>query len=430
MRVVCFLGAVLLCFALVSACDLGTPEVNRVTYHDEELVLVDVADGGSYSRTLTVGAGSRAAKAAKPAPGGSTITYVAEVEPPEDPLGKKLQASHIALSSDAKYAIVSYMLRGEGSSGAVDIFDVSKPSKPVLLKSTIIPNFDISVVVEESKKLYLAGQRIDDSGARNHAFVMAVDYSTSTGELNMDAAATYALPGYFATDLVRQNGLLYVTTGAYSPEQPNIGLFALKLESGALTVDASNVSGYPDLRSVAVGGSDLAVFEAQFASPASTCRLDIYSGGTLGSLSKSVNLSSFPAQAEAKSKVGYYGGLFFVAANQSGVAIVNPVDGTVKASIPAPSIAGLSLELQASNAVSSGNAGGTADILLIANGEAGLWVGDGTAIKSQSGSSLANISGSIRFGAGESVNYVASKSTLAVAAVGTGGLKILNIAVK
>ncbi|PKL07250.1 MAG: hypothetical protein CVV53_00460 [Spirochaetae bacterium HGW-Spirochaetae-9] len=421
-------------FLLLAGCSLDYDPEGRVTLHDEELTLVDLDDSGSYSRTIPVWSASRAAKAAKPAPGGATITYVAEVEPPADSLDRKLQASHIALTSNGKYAIVVYMLTGAGSSGAVDIFNVSNPARPVLLKNTLIPNFDIAAVIEDSGRLYLAGQRIGNPDIGKNAFVMAVDYNTSNGSLMEATAASIALPGHFATDLVWYNGRLYVTTGAYSSTQPGVGLFALKLNNGTFTIEDSSVASYPDLRSVAAGGEDLAVFEAQAEAPfpASIARLDIYKGSELGSPSKTVNLTSFPAQAEAKSKVGYFGGLFFVAANMSGVAIVDPDDGTVRASIPAPRLTGLAPELQTSNAVSSGNASGK-DILLIANGEAGLWVGDGDLVRDQRGgtiSSTSSISGSIRFGAGESVNYVAGKSSLVVAAVGTGGLKVLNLTVK
>ncbi len=433
-RMLYWLSAILLGIVLLAGCTLGSDPDGRVTLLNEELVLVDIADSGSYSRTLSPEGASRAVKAVKPAPGGATITFVAEVAPPEDALGRELQASHIALTSNGKYAIVSYMLRGTESSGAIDIIDVSKPSSPVLLRTTLFQDFDIAAVIEESGRLYLAGQKIGEPDVGNNAYVMAIDYSTSNGALNKATAAAIALPGHFATDLASHNGLLYVTTGAYSETQPDVGLFALRLESGEFMIGESSVGSYPDLRSIAAGSDSLAVFEAQTSSPvpSSVCRLDIYKEHVLGSPDMTVNLSSFPAQAEAKSKIGYFGDLFFVAANLSGVAIVDPDSGTVRASIPAPSLGDLAPELQTSNAVSSGNASGK-DIILIANGEAGLWVGDGDLVKVQTGGttrSLSSINGSIRFGLGESVNYVAGKSSLVVAAVGTGGLKVLNMAIK
>ena len=418
-------AAILLLFA---ACTLDNPPdaSGRMSYLDEELNLVDIADASTYSRTSPGESRAIATKGA-PAPGGAVIKLVAEVSPPEDEQGYELQASHVALTSNGKYAIVSYMLREDPASGALDIFNISNPSKPTLLTTTLFPDFDIAAVIEEGGTLFLAGQTPDQSDEGKSARVVSLSFSAA-GAVDLTSQKSVQLPGYFATDLVRQNGLLFVTTGTYSLNQPSAGLYALN--PATLATSGNVTGGYPDARSVAADGSDMAVFEAQYSNPAAGCSLDIYDNGDLASAPSFIDLSSYPATAEAKAKLTYFPSakLYLVATNRSGVAIVDAQAKSLKAGIPAPSLAAslVPLENQTSNAVSMGNAGGK-DIVLIANGEAGLWVGDGDLIKSQTSRTTASVNGSIRFGAGESVNFVASKNTFAVAAVGTGGLKMITI---
>jgi hypothetical protein len=422
--------AMAIALLFLAACTFENPTAvsERINYVDKELNLVDITNADVYSHATpglrATGAKAGMAKAAA-APGDAVIKLIAEVSPPEDDKGRELQASHVALTSNGKYAIVTYMLRGAEVSGALDIFNVSTPSKPKLLRTILFPDFDIAAVVEETGTLFLAGQTPNVNG--NSARVVSLSFS-SAGAVDLASQKSVQLPGYFATDLVRQNNLLFVTTGTYSPNQPAAGLYALDPDTLAISKSATN--GYPDARSVAVDGSDVAVFEAQYSSPSALCRLDIYDNGDLASTPTSVDLSSYPATAEAKAKLTYFEAakLFLVATNRSGVAIIDAQTKRLKAGIPAPNLAAniVPLENQSSNAVSIGDAGGK-DIVFIANGEAGLWVGDGDLIKKQTTSTTASINGTIRFGVGESVNFVASMNTLAVAAVGTGGLKIITI---
>jgi hypothetical protein len=411
---------------VVSSCSLSTSTSgsSRVTYPNTVLSLVDITDASSYSKAIVPGTGAMA-KGSHSAPGGAVITLVAEVTPPKAADGTTLQASHVALTTNGKYAFVSYMLKGDANYGAIDFFDVSKPSHPTLLSSTSFPTFDIAAVVENSGTIYLAGQTVDESGAGNSAKVMAIPYSGGTLQTSKAVSATFG--GYFATDIVYQNNLVYVTTGTTSTTQPKVGLFAL--DPKTLAVKKSVTTGYPDLRSVAISKDvGVAVFEAQYSlsSPTATAHLDIYQDGDLSTTPNSIDLTKYPATAQAKSKIEYYKGTLLVAANKSGVVIANPNTLKVQADVPAPNLAGILPENQSSNAVSVGTAG-SKDIVFIANGEAGLWVGDGDSFQSQTTDGTGSINGSIRFGVGQSVNYVASKNSLVVAAVGTGGLKVLTL---
>jgi len=432
-RIFTFLSLPALMFSLLylGACalDNSEEETDRLSYSDVELSLVDITDADSYSRSVPGWTRGDAVARAVSAPGGAVIKLVAEVDPPEDAQGRLLQASHVALSSNGQYAAVGYMLRGDEASGAIDVFNISNPSKPKLQSTHFFPGFDIAAVLVESGSLFLAGQTPDQSGDGRSARVVSLDFSNS-GVVSLSSEKSVQLPGYFATDLSREDDVLFVTTGTYSSNQTAVGIYALDTET--LETSESVTAGYPDARSVVSGGSDVAIFEAQYSDPASNCRLDIYADGELESAPASIDLSAYPATAEAKAKSAYFedAELYLVAANRSGIAIVDARRGTLKAGIPAPGLAGSLVppENQSSNAVSMGDAGGR-DIVLIANGEAGLWVGDGNLVRAQTTSSTSSINGSIRFGSGESVNFVASRNTLAVAAVGTGGLKMLTIQV-
>jgi len=422
----------ILAFVIIFAsCSLSNShDKSRITKVKEELSLVDINDAATYSTTPK---DVRAAAKAKPdVPGGATITLIAEVEPPTTSSGKTLHASHIYLTPDGKTAFVSYMLQGDSTAGALDVFDVSSPDDPQLLFSSLFDTadnaFDIAVVQADANTVYLAGQKIDQKGEGNNAYVVSVPYSKKDG-LNTANSKSVSLPGYFATDIALTEHDLYVTTGAYSSIQTNVGLYVL--DPSTLEIKNKVITGYPDLRSVAYQSSNIAVFEAQSESPSANARIDIYKNSDISAAPVSIDLEDYPPDAEAKSKIAYYKDTLFAAANRSGVVIVDAINGNIQGSVPAPALNPDLVELQnqTSNAISSGNTG-KKDLIYIANGEAGLWVGDAAGLEAQTTSSTENIAGTIRFGLHESVNYVAAKNSTVICASGLGGLKILTIVAK
>lgn len=434
-------AALFVVMTLAAGCSLFMSEdEKRIKIVNKELSLVAIDDAESYSTDSIEKAkaiGSRAP--AKPeVPGGATITLLAEVDPPKTAEGKELQASHIFLDPEGKTAYVSYMLRGEEVAGGLDVFDVSKPDKPVLLFSQLFDSkttaFDIAVVQADANTVYLGGQQPDQSGEGKHAFLMAVPLKSKNNGVDTSKAVSTRLPGHFVTDLYLTQSALYVTTGAYTPAQPNVGLYVL--DPATLAVKASKTDSYPDLRSVALSSSNVAVFEANWTDPATEALVDIYRNGDLNDATKraQIQLDDYKPDAEAKSRMAWYKDTILVAANHSGVVLINAKDAgnpSIRGSIPAPSLnpSLVEVENQSSNAVSSGYTG-KKNLIYIANGEAGLWVGDADAIESQNNKSTAAVAGSIRFGADESVNYVASKNELVICASGLGGLKILSIKAK
>lgn len=438
-------AAVGLAALLLISCNLILPwwdDSGRIVYAEEELSLVGIDDAQAYSRGMAKAASlassdSRGVKAPKPEVLGSvSIKLIAEVSPPRDATGNPLQASHVWLTSDGKTALVAYMTKGAAVYGAVDVINLSNANRPNITSTLSFSDFDVAAVLEEAGIAYLAGRSAAPGESGGLAHVRA--YELKKGVLSASPLAQITLPGYFATDLARQTGVLYVTTGAYdAADQPNVGLYAL--DPSTLTIKTGGYiatglsSGLVDARSVKVSGSDVLVLNGSYASPSTTASIKRYANGNLSAPSATYSLSSYPTSPEAKSYLEVFTskGKIFAALNRSGVAILDSSTGTVQGAVPEPDFdpSVIPYEDQSSNSVSMGNTGAK-NILYIANGEAGLWVGDADALASQSDAGADNIAGSIRFGLDESVNYVAGKNTVAVAAVGTGGLKVLTITAK
>ncbi len=247
----------------------------------------------------------------------------------------------------------------------------------------------------------------------------------SAGKLGTQKEAH--LPGYFATGLAVNGSSLYVTTGT-TYGGVAAGLYVL--DSSTLSLTASDTSGLDDLRSVAIVNGNPAGFTAQWptASPTHDPTVRTY-GSPLLTTPTDLVLTGYSAQAEAKSWMATIGSYLFVACNLSGVAVMDCTSTLTKvASIPAPSLdpAIVPQAMQSSNAVSSGSAS-SKTLYFIANGEAGLWVGDTASILDTSSTPGNGVAGSLRFGPGQSVNYVAGRNSVVVAAAGTGGLMIMEL---
>lgn len=387
-----------------------------------ELVLLDTADADSYSLAIEGAKGFLARPRGKPVPGDLRILLRAEVAPPTASDGTALQASHIALSPDGKTAFVTYMLRGEARFGALDVFDVSSAASPRLLSHHKFPDADLSAVAFASNTVYLAGSK--ENGAGN-AWVVSVPFRGN--DIVIGAYRETHLPGYFAADIAVQGDALLVATGTSSGGVA-AGLYVLDANDLSV-VSASDTTGLDDLRSVATDGGAVAAFTGQWPveTPTSAAKLRFYDGATLSN-SVDLPMPAFSLQAEAKSRMEFIGSYLYVASNRSGVAVVDPAAKTLVATIPPPDLdpAAVPSANQSSNAVSAGFAN-SKTLFFIANGEAGLWVGDGDGVLKTDGVPGHGVAGTIRFGSGQSVNYVAAKNGLVVAAAGTGGLKILEL---
>jgi hypothetical protein len=131
--------------------------------------------------------------------------------------------------------------------------------------------------------------------------------------------------------------------------------------------------------------------------------------------------------AESKSTVDLAGGKAFVAAGPGGVQILSTGSGTVVGAVPRPDPGSLGLapEVVVTNAVAVDD-----DLLFIANGEAGVYVAQGSQRFRDTGSETAppiTMLGRLHFGSLQSVNHVAFRDNYLMVAAGLGGLKVVKI---
>jgi hypothetical protein len=129
---------------------------------------------------------------------------------------------------------------------------------------------------------------------------------------------------------------------------------------------------------------------------------------------------------ESKSTVEILGGKAFIAAGREGVQIIcldtNENIGSVAR--PDPSALGLDPSVVVTNAVTADR-----DLLFISNGEAGIYVAQGSEDFSQSGCGQQEITplGRLGFDELQSANHVDFKDPWLVVAAGLGGVKIVKV---
>jgi hypothetical protein len=123
---------------------------------------------------------------------------------------------------------------------------------------------------------------------------------------------------------------------------------------------------------------------------------------------------------ESKSELAASENYIYTALNEGGIKVLN-LNGTLKQHIARPvTPAGENDEDYVTNSVSLNG-----DLLLGANGEAGLYIGG--IVKSQHDSVF--LLGAIKFGTDQSANFVESKDSVIFVATGLGGLKILSLSI-
>jgi hypothetical protein len=130
---------------------------------------------------------------------------------------------------------------------------------------------------------------------------------------------------------------------------------------------------------------------------------------------------------ESKSTVEVVGGKAFIAAGTGGVQILSVNTGAVVGSVPLPDAAALGLDpsVVVTNAVAVDD-----DLLFISNGEAGVYVAQGSQPFDQTGSEQQlqiTLLGQLQFADLQSVNHVAFKNNYLIIASGLGGLKTVEV---
>ncbi len=322
----------------------------------------------------------------------------AEVDPPVYG-DHTLQATHVAIKDD--YAFVTYNTRGPEWLGGIEIFDVSDLGNPVIISSAILENTDVSAVDYADGKIYVVGATGDyeEKGFASPAFMEVISLDETMAFKEVETIID--ISSYAGTDIKVAAGQIFTTSGS----------------GGGLTIfdEAYAMAGTEDIsdaRSVDANSDHLYVLQGQegrvnvFELPDATFteRYDV-GGATI---------------PESKSEIAVSDEYIFAALNEGGLSILN-LDGSIKQSIPKPvTPTGALDENHVTNSVSLNG-----DLVLIGNGESGIYVGGLIAEENDDLWML----GAMVFGESQSANFVESKDNVIFVATGLGGLKILAISI-
>lgn len=380
---------------------------SRVTYLNDVIPIDSVgvgypsAPGGAPFGSATVNRSAAASQAV-------SMSLKAEVSPPLLG-GQMLQATSVSIVGNL--AVVSYNMVGNPYLGAVDVIDITNRNQPVLRSEALFQNTDVSAVTTSGTNVYLA---------------------EATGDTGFTAPAVFEVVQLVGNQLVLTgNKRVGLTSFAGTSVAAGTRVYATSGDGGSLfMIDPTSfavTSSIPlhDARWVAVGGGQVAVVQ-----------------GTPGILSvyNESNMSvvgSWPFAgadiAESKSQAVLVGGKAFIAAGDSGVQILNAATGAKLGAVPRPNpdSLGLSPSVVVTNSVTIDQ-----DLMFISNGEAGVYLAQGSQAFSATGAGTlptTTMRGKLRFGNLQSVNHVAYSAGgpgnpgVLIVAAGLGGLKILQV---
>lgn len=359
--------------------------LNNITITSDQTTLnprLDLTNAGVISLENSSATGKFAADAATTS---FPLVQIAEVKPPVDSNGKTLQASHVAVNGN--YAYVSYIMRGETYSGAIDVIDVTDPYKPKLLSSALIANTDITSLTYLNGNLIIGAAKDVDKDSSLKSPAIVINMQLSSGLLT-DKYTVNALESRVTTDVAANSTSYFAVTGDAG------SLFKINSTTKAIETKAT----VADLRSIALSSDKVVTLSG-------TKGVNIYNPSTLA-LQKSFTTSN--DISGAKRTMDFDGTRLLVSEGANGLGIYD-VNTGVKLQTIAITTAG---EDNVTNAVSVNDG-----YAFAANGALGLNV-------YQYGTQY-NLLGAL--GIAGSTNYVKSSGNYIYVASGTGGLKIIKM---
>jgi len=327
---------------------------------------------------------------------------VAEVDPPVYE-GNTIQATHVKIIDH--FAFVTYNTRGDKYLGGLDVFDVTNIKNPKIIWNVFFNDADISAVDYYNNKIYIVGAWNIDADASAHLKTPAMlEVLSLKPDRTIDTTKTIIikdLSSYVGTDVRVTDKAIYTTSGSNG---------CLKIfDHSYKLIDSVKLD---NARAVDNNGNKFYVLQGQ-----SGC---IRTYNISDNSSSGVYNTGYANQAEAKSELAVSEKYIFAALNEGGVQMLN-LDGTLKQKVPKPETPGGELDDNyVSNSVSLHG-----DLVLIANGEAGLYVGGLIETRNDSLAML----GRIKFSDKASSNFVDAKDSVIFVATGLGGLKILTIGI-
>jgi hypothetical protein len=135
--------------------------------------------------------------------GATSFTYVASVNAPVNPgTSDVLQATNFAFTNT--HALVTYNMAGPATEGALDVVDLSDPTKAALVACLQFPAEEFADVAVSGGDAFLVGQ-----GAAG-GLLAVVDISDPAHPREI---ADLALGSYYATSIALEGTSAYITTG-------------------------------------------------------------------------------------------------------------------------------------------------------------------------------------------------------------------------
>jgi hypothetical protein len=317
------------------------------------------------------------------------MSLLAEVKAPTYQ-GKTLMATHVDVKDN--YVYVSYNTQGDAYLGGIDVIDISSPNNPKLVVQAILPNVDISTVLYDNGKLYIAGAvDADFNKLATPAFVAQMPLQS--GLLTTDYIMN-PLVGYVGTGLAVADSKYYAVSG-------NPGVVA-KLDKATNALEATiNVE---DLRAMGRVGNKIVVLSG-------TQGIKVYNAETL--VSEISFKTAVDNRTDAKRTIDFQGNNVLVSQGTSGLGVYNLTTGASIQNLAVPTAStGIEQIDVVTNAVSVNG-----DYAYVANGAAGISV-----YKTTDGS-LKFLGRITLLG---SSNYVKSVGDYIYVASGNGGLKIIK----
>ncbi len=313
------------------------------------------------------------------------LVQIAEINPPVDKDGRTLQASHVVVNGN--YAYVSYIMRGDAYSGAIDVIDVSDPYKPKLVTSALIANTDITSLSYSNGNLIIGAAKDVDTDPLLASPSIVINMQLNSGLLTDKYKINY-LESRVTTDVTANGSSYFAVTGDKG------SLYKFNSSTKAIVANVTT----EDLRSVALNNDKVITLSG-------TKGVNVYNQSNLA-LQKNFSIPTDVSGAKRTMEINGTKILVSEGYNGLGVYDINTGSKLQTLSITAAG------EDNVTNAVSA-NEG----YVFVANGAAGLNV-------YQSGEQL-NLLGTL--GISGSSNYVKSSGNYIYVASGKSGLKIIKM---
>jgi hypothetical protein len=377
----------------------------RVTYYDTTIPIDSTGVGYSAPAPAPAFASSSISRVSSAAAASFQLKLKAEVASPV--IGSDtLQATSVSIVGNL--AVVSYNMVGNPYLGAVDVIDISNQNKPVLVSFARLTNADVSAVSTSGQNVYVAEATADTAFQAPAVFEIM---QLQGNQLVVTGNRRMGLTSFAGTSTAASGARAYATSGDAG------ALFVIDPATFSL-IDSVNLH---DARWVAVGGGKVVVVQG------TPGQISVFNESNMSPVGTSPWPFTGADVAQSKSTAQVVGGKAFIAAGTGGVQVLSASTGTVVGAVARPNADSLGLpwSVVVTNAVAVDE-----DLLFISNGEAGVYLAQGSQFFSATGPDAPQtitMRGRLGFGNLQSVNHVAYQGRYLIIAAGRGGLKIVQV---